>query len=207
MPRGKSDKPRGRMSSYAYFVKICREEHQKKHPGENVVFTEFSRKCSEKWKEMSAKEKLRFEEMAAKDKIRYDSEMSTYTPPQGEAVGKGRKRKHKKDPNAPKRALSAFFFFCADERPALRKQFPDYSVGDIAKDLGKMWAVCKDKPKYDVLAAKDKKRYEIEKLAYEKGGKIPLVKKPKPQPLPQPEVQEEEEEEEEEEEDDDDDAE
>ena len=53
---------------------------------------------------MSAKEKMRFEEMAAKDKIRYDNEMSTYTPPQGEVV-KGRKRKHKKDPNAPKRAL------------------------------------------------------------------------------------------------------
>ena len=56
---------------------------------------------------------------------------------------------------------SAFFFFCADERPALRKKFPDYSVGDIAKDLGRMWAVCKEKPKYDQLAAGDKKRYEL----------------------------------------------
>lgn len=48
---GKKDgKPRGKMSSYAYFVQTCREEHKKKHLGESVQFTEFSKKCSEKWK-------------------------------------------------------------------------------------------------------------------------------------------------------------
>ena len=48
---GKKDgKPRGRMSSYAFFVQTCREEHKKKHPGENVVFSDFSKKCSDKWK-------------------------------------------------------------------------------------------------------------------------------------------------------------
>lgn len=48
---------------------------------------------------MVEKEKKRFQEMAEVDKKRYDSEMSKYTPPQG------KKRKHAKDPNAPKRAL------------------------------------------------------------------------------------------------------
>ena len=49
---GKKDegKPRGRMSSYAFFVQTCREEHKKKHPGESVVFAEFTKKCAEKWK-------------------------------------------------------------------------------------------------------------------------------------------------------------
>lgn len=47
---GKDNKPRGRMSAYAYFVQTCREEHKQKHPNENVVFAEFSRKCSERWK-------------------------------------------------------------------------------------------------------------------------------------------------------------
>lgn len=44
------DKPRGRMSAYAYFVQACREEHKQKHPNENVVFADFSKKCSERWK-------------------------------------------------------------------------------------------------------------------------------------------------------------
>ena len=48
---GKKDgKPRGVMTSYAFFVQTCREEHKKKHPGEQVVFAEFSKKCAEKWK-------------------------------------------------------------------------------------------------------------------------------------------------------------
>ena len=52
MPRvAKADaKPRGRMTAYAFFVQICREEHKKKHPEENVVFAEFSKKCAERWK-------------------------------------------------------------------------------------------------------------------------------------------------------------
>lgn len=37
------------------------------------------------------------------DKARYQREMAGYVPPAGEEV-RG-KRKHKKDPNAPKRAL------------------------------------------------------------------------------------------------------
>jgi len=165
---GKKDpnKPRGKMSSYAFFVQTCREEHKKKHPDEQVVFAEFSKKCAEKWKSMNAKEKGRFEEMAAKDKQRYEREMAHYIPPKGE---KGRKRRRTKDPNAPKRALSAFFFFCADERPKVRAMYPDYGVGDVAKELGKRWEVCRDKPKYEDKAQKDKARYAKE-LAIYKGG-------------------------------------
>lgn len=52
MPRGKGGdaRPRGRMTAYAFFVQTCREEHKKKHPEENVVFAEFSKKCAERWK-------------------------------------------------------------------------------------------------------------------------------------------------------------
>ena len=47
---GKDGKPKGRMSAYTFFVQTCREEHRKKHPNENVNFTEFSKKCAERWK-------------------------------------------------------------------------------------------------------------------------------------------------------------
>ena len=46
----KAKKPKGRMSAYTFFVQTCREEHRKKHPNENVNFTEFSKKCAERWK-------------------------------------------------------------------------------------------------------------------------------------------------------------
>lgn len=167
MPRD-ADKPRGRMSAYAFFVQTCREEHKKKHPNENVVFAEFSKKCSERWKTMSDKEKHRFTQLAEKDKKRYDSEMANYKPKKGE----GKRKKRAKDPNAPKRPLSAFFWFCNDERPKVKAQMQEATVGEVAKELGRRWNECTEdqKSKYEALAAKDKARYEKELKAYKAGG-------------------------------------
>lgn len=167
---GKKDanKPRGRMSAYVYFVQNCREEHKKTNPGESVVFTEFSKECSAKWKVITPKDKKMFEEMAKKDKVRYDREMKTYVPVGDDITSKGRKRKTK-DPNAPKRPTTGFFFFCQDERPAIRAANPSWTIGLVAKELGRKWETCKTKPKYDSLAKKDKLRYEKEMAAYNAG--------------------------------------
>lgn len=175
MPRGsKNDsKPRGRMTAYAYFVQTCREEHKRKHPDENVVFSEFSRKCAERWKTISEKEKKRFQDMAERDKKRYESEMQDYVPPKGEK-GRGKKRRHTKDPNAPKRSLSAFFWFCNDERPKVKGMNPEYGIGDVAKVLGRMWSEADPdtKRKYEAMAERDKARYERDMSAYKKRGKV-----------------------------------
>ncbi|GAV00145.1 hypothetical protein RvY_11034-5 [Ramazzottius varieornatus] len=78
----------------------------------------------------------------------------------------------KKDANAPKRNLSAYFIFCADERAKVKASNPDLSLGDTAKELGRRWAAvdAATKSKYEKLAAKDKERYAKDKAAYE-GGK------------------------------------
>lgn len=55
MGKGDPKKPRGKMSSYAFFVQTCREEHKKKHPDASVNFSEFSKKYSERRKTMSAR--------------------------------------------------------------------------------------------------------------------------------------------------------
>jgi ABC-type transporter MlaC component len=166
---GSSKKPKGRMSAYTFFVQTCREEHRKKHPTENVNFTEFSKKCAERWKQMTDKEKKRFAEMADKDKVRYDREMATYTP--ANEVGGSRKRK-KKDPNAPKRPLSAFFLFCADERANVKALHPSYSVGEVAKDLGEKWnkVTPEQKQKYESRVQAEKQRYEKEMDTYRNKG-------------------------------------
>nr|ACI67914.1 High mobility group protein B2 [Salmo salar] len=83
MPGKDPNKPKGKTSSYAFFVATCREEHKKKHPGTSVNFSEFSKKCSERWRTMSAKEKVKFEDMAKGDKVRYDKNMKGYVPPRG----------------------------------------------------------------------------------------------------------------------------
>ena len=55
---------------------------------------------------------------------------------------------------------SAFFCFCNEERSKVKAKYPSYTVGDVAKELGKRWEVCPNKPKFEEIAAKDKQRYE-----------------------------------------------
>ncbi|MBZ3886640.1 High mobility group protein B1 [Sciurus carolinensis] len=150
MGKGDPKKPRGKMSSYAFFVQTCREEHKKKHPDVPVNFSEFSKKCSERWKTMSAKEKGKFEEMAKADKACYEREMKTYIPPKGET------KKKFKDPNAPKRPPLAFFLFCSEYRTKIKGEHPGLSIGDVAKKLGEMWnhTAADDKQHYEKKAAK-----------------------------------------------------
>jgi len=111
---------------------------------------------------MSEKEKKRFQEMADKDKQRYETEMQDYVPPKGETKGRGKKRRQTKDPNAPKRSLSAFFWFCNDERAKVKGVNPEYGVGEVAKELGRMWGEADGevKRKYESMAERDKLRYE-----------------------------------------------
>jgi hypothetical protein len=49
-PAKELHKPKGRMSAYTFFVQKCRDEHRKAYPNENANFSEFSKKCAEKWK-------------------------------------------------------------------------------------------------------------------------------------------------------------
>ncbi|XP_051516660.1 high mobility group protein B2-like [Myxocyprinus asiaticus] len=168
MVKGDVNKPKGKTSAYAYFVQTCRDEHKRKSPDVPVNFSEFSKKCSERWKTLNASEKSKFEDMAKVDKVRYDKEMKSYVPPKG--VGKtGRK---KKDPNAPKRPPSAFFVFCSEFRPTVRSENPNLSIGEIAKKLGELWSrqSSKDRVPYEQKAMKLREKYEKDVAAYRAGG-------------------------------------
>jgi len=191
-------KPRGKMSSYAYFVQTCREEHKKKHPEASVNFAEFSKKCSERWRTMSPTEKGKFEDMAKQDKVRYEREMRNYVPPRG--MKKSKKRF--KDPNAPKRPPSAFFIFCADFRQKVKSESPGLSIGDTAKKLGEMWnsSAAEEKQPYEKKAAKLKEKYDKDIIAYRTKGTTNVASGPAAAAA-------EEEDDDEEEEDDDDDEE
>merc|ERR1712066_1107880 len=72
-----------------------------------------------------------------------------------------KKTKSGKDPNKPKKNLSAFMFFSKDMREEVVADNPDASFGEIGKLLGAAWKdlSAKDKKPYEAKAEKDKKRY------------------------------------------------
>ncbi|OJT14252.1 Non-histone chromosomal protein 6 [Trametes pubescens] len=82
---------------------------------------------------------------------------------------KAPKAKGKKDPKAPKRALSAYMFFSQDWRERIKAENPDAGFGEIGKLLGAKWKELDDDEKKPYLdqAAADKARAEEEKSAYD----------------------------------------
>jgi hypothetical protein len=166
-----SSKPRGKTSPYGFFVKMCFDEHKKKYPNENVQVTEITKKCAEKWKTMEQNEKQRFVELAKQDAERYQREVAQF----GGDSGGSRKRKagkKEKDVNAPKRPLSAFFSFSQTKRQEIQQAHPEWKVGDVAKELGRLWKDMdpSEKKEYEDMSARDKARYEGEMRDYKAGG-------------------------------------
>ena len=85
-------------------------------------------------------------------------------------LGKKLKMKSYKDPTKPKRAKSAYFYFCDDERAKVikkhKKKHKKINMGDVAKELAKMWNAVSDKSKYNKKAEADKQRYLEEMSAW-----------------------------------------
>ncbi|KAJ2817304.1 Non-histone chromosomal protein 6, partial [Coemansia erecta] len=50
-----------------------------------------------------------------------------------------KKKRSKKDPNAPKRALSAYMYFSQAKRPTVQEENPGVTFGQIGKLLGELW--------------------------------------------------------------------
>lgn len=123
---------------------------------------------------MAADEKAKYEKMAAADKERYAKEMKSYTPPAGSEDKKtGAKKKAKKDPDAPKKAMSAFMYFSNKMRPKIKAENPDISFGDLGKRIGELYRALtpEEKEPYEKMATNDKKRFERDNAAYNSKSK------------------------------------
>lgn len=100
-------------------------------------------------------------------------EPATKRAPKLDAEGNPIKRrvKREKDPNAPKRPLSAYMFFSQDWRERIKTENPEVSFGEIGRLLGLKWkSLAEDEKKpYEDMACRDKKRHETEKAEYERG--------------------------------------
>ncbi|ODM88115.1 High mobility group protein DSP1, partial [Orchesella cincta] len=140
---GSSKKPKGPVSAYAFFVRNCWAEW-KQEGSEKLSFADQSKKCAELWKVVPSPKGIldvwiRFEI------IRHEKEMRSYVPPTGTTAAKGagnvpvkgvkvKRMKKVKDPNAPKRALSAFFWFGHDERAKVKGANPEFGIGDVPRN-------------------------------------------------------------------------
>jgi len=80
--------------------------------------------------------------------------------------------KKKKDPNAPKRGLSAYMFFANEQRENVREENPGIAFGQVGRVLGERWKAlsASQREPYEAKAKADKERYDAEKASYAAGG-------------------------------------
>lgn len=126
-----------------------------------------ARKLAAQFRDLPEKEARKWEKKAEQDKARYQEEMKHYIPAE-DMTGGGRRKKAKKDPNQPKRNMSAYFLYSIEARPQVKATNPDASFGDIARIISDQFKNLSDKERkhWDAKAAADKERYEREMAAY-----------------------------------------
>ena len=164
--------PKKGLSAFIFFSNAKRAEVTAELKAVNPDMkgvAEVGKKLGEMWKALSDAEKEPYNKQAEDDKVRYAKAMEDYTPPEDDGEPepkKGRKPKAKKDPNAPKRSMTAFLHFSnakrAEVTAELKAANPDMKgVAEVGKKLGEMWKALSDAEKepYNKLAADGKERY------------------------------------------------
>jgi len=136
--------------------------------------TEVVKKAGAEWSKLSETQKKQYAEKAAQLKANYEKEKEQFLLDGGALVTRREAKntkasQRKKDPNAPKRPLSAYLLWLGDNRAAIAKALPDgHKFGDVAKAGGERWkeASAATKNKYEDQAKTLKEEYNKELEAY-----------------------------------------
>jgi len=83
----------------------------------------------------------------------------------------------------PKQPLSTYFLFSAEERLKVKAEHPSYSICEIAKELGRRWAVMSPdvKQRFQQMAEQARQKYDQDMAAYRQANPTPPA-----QPMAQP---------------------
>jgi len=159
------NKPKRGLSAFMFYSQERRPDLKKTQP--DLAFGDVAKTIGKEWAAMADKDKARFQKLATKDKARYEHAMKSYVPDPN--AGKDKKKRKKKDPNAPKRPKSSYMCFAVTRRPQLVKTNPDWDFGKFGKTIGEEWRgmSASKKAKFEKMAAADKTRYANEMKHYE----------------------------------------
>lgn len=173
MPKAKApkdpNKPKQPLSGYMRFVGDIRAELKEENPGASI--TDIARLAGERWRSTDESEKEKYKIAYNKDKVKYDALMKNYVPPKGSAAA-GKKRKKDKDPNAPKKPLTAYFAWMNENRSRIKEENEGATIGEVAKIAGEEWRGLDSgsKSKYEKAYRAAMEIYKDEMADYSAGG-------------------------------------
>mmetsp|Transcript_29053 Transcript_29053/g.41614 ORF Transcript_29053/g.41614 Transcript_29053/m.41614 type:complete len:197 (+) Transcript_29053:235-825(+) len=102
--------------------------------------------------------------MSSEEELDYDDDDEEVVQPKR----RGKKSKKNKDPNKPKRNMSAYFLYSNANRAQIKADNPEASFGDLAKLISEKFKALSDDERkvWENKAVKDKARYEEEMKHY-----------------------------------------
>jgi REP element-mobilizing transposase RayT len=162
------NKPKRAPSAYFIWMGENRAKVIAEHKLDASKVTEVMKKMGELWSKMPEAQKKPFEEKAAKAKEQYEKDMAAYEPDESQFITK-KGTKAAKDPNAPKKASTAYFIFMGENRAKIIAEhtLDSSKVAEVAKKAGEIWGTMTDAQKapFTAKAEKDKARYAQEMAA------------------------------------------
>lgn len=167
--------PKTALSAYFLWLGDNRERIAKKL-GTNKA-SEVAKAAGAEWKDVKDAAKAKYQKKNADLKATYEKELAAFTANGGVVEKRTKAVKSKtvatqktKDPNAPKRPLSSYMLWLAENRAGIVKSLPSGSKPtEVMKAAGAKWSELKDpaKKKYVALQQKAQKEYEQAKAKYE----------------------------------------
>lgn len=176
--------PKRNMSAYLLYQNAMRDSFKQQNPG--MTFGQLSKYTSAMYAEMPPAEKEAWNQRAEADKARFLHELANYIPPLGydakgdatnalsHATPKRRgassasTNKSTRDPNAPKRNMSAYLLYQNCMREQFKAHNPGMTFGQLAKYTSYMYKCLsqEEKQRWEAHSAQDKARYEAEMTTY-----------------------------------------
>jgi hypothetical protein len=101
-----------------------------------IATTEVAKLVSKAWKALPTEEREKWDKIAARDKERFEMEKAMYKGPWKVPVS----TKPVKDPDAPKRPMSAFLSFSNCKRSSVKQEHPNVPNAGISRLLAKLWS-------------------------------------------------------------------
>jgi len=124
--------------------------------------TEVAKELGRRWAIIDPIIKQSYKQRYEVARRQYDQALEAYKPT----------NKKKKDPNAPKQPLSAYFLFSQDERLKVKAEHPSHSICEVAKELGRRWADIgpEIKQHYQQMAEEARQKYDQDMAVYRQGN-------------------------------------
>jgi len=162
--------PKQPLSAYFLFSQEERLKVKAEHP--NYSICEIAKELGRRWADMNPEVKQHYQQKAEEGRQKYDQEMAAYR-----QDNRFEDPKPKRDPNMPKQPLSTYFLFSQEERLKVKAEHPSYSICEIAKELGRRWAVMAPevKQRFQQMAEQARQKYDQEMAAYRQANPTPPV--------------------------------